>query len=160
MASMTMEINLAKALKVKNRLAGRIAKLDADIKAYNSVPEGKEQLDVKNLIAIRDELVRRLIDLKVAINATNQPVQRLIYELAEFKAKAELFSKLNTQHGTVVEGFSGTSVNYIAQFRKETVDREVRLLEREIDRIQDRLDSFNHETTITIDSTLVDEEAT
>ena len=35
------EITLAKALKVKNRLAGRLAKVQADIQAFNSVPEGQ-----------------------------------------------------------------------------------------------------------------------
>lgn len=32
------EITLAKALKVKNRLAGRLAKVQIDIQTYNSVP--------------------------------------------------------------------------------------------------------------------------
>ena len=35
------EITLAKALKVKNRLTGRLAKVQADIQAYNSVPTGQ-----------------------------------------------------------------------------------------------------------------------
>jgi len=158
MASEPLRINLAKALKVKNRIAGRIAKLDADIKTYNSVAEGQERLDVKGLFESRDTLVKHLVDLKVAINAANLPVQRLIYELAELKAKIDVFSKLNTQHGKAVEGFSGTVVDYVAQYRKETVDREIRSLEREIDRIQDRLDGFNHETTILVDPALVEDE--
>ena len=41
------EITLAKALKVKNRLTGRLAKVQADIQAYNSVPEGQaDQVNV------------------------------------------------------------------------------------------------------------------
>ena len=35
-----VQINLAKALKIKNRLAGRLAKVQTDIQTYNSVPEG------------------------------------------------------------------------------------------------------------------------
>ena len=35
------EITLGKALKIKNRLAGRLAKVQADIQAFNSVPEGQ-----------------------------------------------------------------------------------------------------------------------
>lgn len=159
MASETVRVTLAKSLKLKNRVIGRIAKLDADIKEYNSVPEGKEQVDVKALFEKRNQLVSHLIDLKTAINAANQPIQRHIYELAELKAKIEVFSKLDTKHGKTVEGFSGTPVNYNAQYRKENVDREVRSLEREIDRIQDRLDGFNHETTILVDPTLVEDEA-
>jgi predicted nucleic acid-binding Zn-ribbon protein len=152
-------INLAKALKLKNRLAGRISKLDADIQAYNSVAEGKERLDVPALIEERGTLVRRMVDLKVAIGEANRPIQRAIFELAELKGQIELLSKLNTQHGPVVEGFSGTVVTYTAQLRKGTVDREVRRLEAEIDRIQDRLDAFNHEATIAVDPALLDAEA-
>jgi predicted nucleic acid-binding Zn-ribbon protein len=152
-------INLAKALKLKNRLAGRISKLDADIQAYNSVAEGKERLDVPALIEERSALIRRMVDLKVAISEANRPIQRAIFELAELKAQIDLLSKLNTQHGPAVEGFSGTVVQYTAQLRKGTVDREVRRLEGEIDRLQDRLDAFNHETTIAIDPALLDAEA-
>ena len=35
------QITLAKALKIKNRLVGRLAKVQADIQAFNSVPEGQ-----------------------------------------------------------------------------------------------------------------------
>src|SRR6185369_7978732 len=45
------EITLAKALKVKNRLAGRLAKVQADIQAYNSVPAG--QADQVNVPALK-----------------------------------------------------------------------------------------------------------
>ena len=44
------EITLGKALKIKNRLAGRLAKVQADVQAYNSVPEGQAgQVDVPAL---------------------------------------------------------------------------------------------------------------
>lgn len=160
MASASATITLVKALKLKNRVVGRIATLDADIKTYNSVSEGKEQLDVPRLFEAREQLVSHLIGLKVALNAANQPVQPLIYELAERKAKVQVLAGLSTQHGKVVEGFSGTLVNYVAQLRKETVDREIRSLEREIDRLQDQLDEFNHQTTITVDARLLGEEIT
>lgn len=153
-------VNLAKALKLKNRLAGQIAKLDASIKAYNSVPEGREQLDVQRMREVRLGLVGQLIDLKVAIAAANQPIQRLIYQLAEHKAEAQLLSTMSTQHGKAVEGYAGSLVNYVAQLRKETVDREIRRLEREVDRIQDQLDTFNFETTIAVDPILLAEEDT
>jgi len=35
------ENTLAKAMKIKNRLAGRLAKVQADIQAFNSVPQGQ-----------------------------------------------------------------------------------------------------------------------
>ena len=49
------EITLAKALKVKNRLTGRLAKVQADIQAYNSVPQGQsDQVNVPTLMQARE----------------------------------------------------------------------------------------------------------
>jgi hypothetical protein len=45
------EITLGKALKVKNRLTGRLAKVQADIQAFNSVPAGQaDQVNVPALM--------------------------------------------------------------------------------------------------------------
>src|SRR5262249_18393461 len=71
------QITLAKALKLKNRLAGRLAKVQADIQAYNSVPEGQaDQVNVPALLRTREELVGALVALKTAINDANREVQR------------------------------------------------------------------------------------
>src|SRR5262249_3534981 len=69
------EITLAKALKVKNRLTGRLAKVQADIQAYNSVPAGQaHQGNCPALMETREELVGALVELKTAINdAGGQP---------------------------------------------------------------------------------------
>ena len=94
------EITLAKALKVKNRLAGRLAKVQADIQAYNSVPEGQaDQVNVPALMQTREELVGALVGLKTAINEANRETQRDIYALAEKKATAQFLGCLNTRHG-------------------------------------------------------------
>jgi hypothetical protein len=153
----TVVINLARALKLKNRLAGRVNKFDQDIKTYNSSQEGAERPDVKALYARRAEVVRQLIDLKTALNAANQSVQRTIYELAECKALIALLAGLNTRHGKVIEGYPGTEIHYVAQLRKEEVDREVHRLERETDRLQELLDDFNHRTTITVAAALLED---
>jgi hypothetical protein len=93
------EITLAKALKIKNRLTGRLAKVQADIQTYNSVPEGQvDQVNVPALMQSREELVGALVGLKTAINEANREVQRDIYELAEQKATAQFLAGLNTRH--------------------------------------------------------------
>jgi len=49
------EITLAKALKVKNRLTGRLAKVQADIQTFNSVPAGQaDQVNVPALMKTRE----------------------------------------------------------------------------------------------------------
>jgi len=152
-----VEITLARALKLKNRLAGRLAKLDRDFENYNSLPAGTDRPDLKGLYAERNQLVAQLIELKVALNAANHPVQRTIFELGEAKSLVALLSKTSTKHGKVVEGYQGTEVDYVAQFRKGDIDREVRRLEVVIDRLQEQLDAFNYRTVIGIDAALLRE---
>src|SRR5215212_3392808 len=90
------QITLAKALKVKNRLAGRLAKVQADIQAFNSVPAGQaDQVNVPALMRAREELVEALVGLKTAISDANREVQRDIYDLAEKKATAQFLAGVN-----------------------------------------------------------------
>jgi hypothetical protein len=92
-------ITLAKALKVKNRLAGRLAKVQADVQAYNSVPEGQAgQVNVPALLRTRDELVEALVGLKAAVSYANREVQRDIYDLAEKKAAAQFLAGVIRAH--------------------------------------------------------------
>lgn len=153
----TVQINLAKALKLKNRLAGRLARLTSDIQTYNSVQQGTEAVDVRNRLRERAETVTLLTDLKFAVSQANLSVQKVIFDLAERKAEVALLSGLNTRHGVYKEGYPvGGDVTYVAQFRKAEIDELVSKLEAEIDRLQDQLDSFNHITTIEIDRKTVD----
>jgi hypothetical protein len=147
------EITLAKALKVKNRLAGRLAKIQADIAAYNSVPEGQAgQVNVPALMQTRAELVEALVNLKAALNDANREVQRDIYELAEKKATAQFLAGLNTRHGPQPAVYpSTTEVNYVAALKKVDVDGLVLRLEKEIDQLQDKLDQFNHGRTVAVE---------
>lgn len=147
-----VEITLAKALKVKNRLAGVISKLDQEIRAYNSVQEGAEKHDVRDLYHRRKAMVRHLVALKAAITLANAPVQAVIYELAELKALIALLNGLETKHGTFVEGYSTTAVGYVCQLRRGDVNDEVVRLQSDIDRMQDQLDTFNHVTKIAVAS--------
>ena len=140
------EITLAKALKIKNRLAGRLAKVQVDIQAFNSVPEGQaDQVNVPVLMKTRDELVEALVNLKTAINNANRETQREIYDLAEKKATAQFLAGVNTRHGPQPPMYPATVVvNYVAALKKADVDTLVTRLETDIDQLQDRLDQFNH----------------
>jgi hypothetical protein len=147
------EITLAKALKVKNRLTGRLAKVQADIEAYNSVPAGQaDQVNVPALMQTREELVGALVGLKTAINDANREAQRDIYDLAEKKATAQFLGGVNTRHGPQPPVYPATiEVNYVVALKKADVDGLVAGLEKEIDQLQDRLDQFNHDHRIEVD---------
>jgi hypothetical protein len=151
-------ITLAKALKVKNRLTGRLAKVQSDILMYNSVPEGQtDQVNVTALMTTREELVGALVRLKTAINEANREAQRDIYDLAEKKATAQFLAGVNTRHGPQPPVYPSTvEVTYVAALKKANVDRLVVGLESEIDKLQDRLDQFNHVHTIDVDGRLLE----
>ena len=151
----TTQINLSRALKLKNRVVHRMSQLDTHIAAYNSVVEDCQEYNVRQLYDERTALVERLVELKVALNAANQPIQKWIFAMAECKALVAMLGKVNTRHGPSVEGYSGVKTNYVAEFRKPEVDREVRRVEKEIDRLQDELDRFNHRTMIAVDASLL-----
>lgn len=152
------EITLAKALKIKNRLTGRLAKVQADIQAYNSVPEGQaDQVNVPALMKTREELVGALVGLKTAINDANRDAQRDIYDLAEKKATAQFLAGINTRHGPQPPVYPSTiEVNYVAALKKADVDALVVRLENEIDQLQDRLDQFNHDHKIEVDGRILE----
>ena len=147
------EITLGKALKVKNRLTGRLARVQADIQAYNSVPQGQaDQVNVPALMQNREELVGALVTLKTAINEANREAQRDIYDLAERKATAQFLAGVNTRHGPQPPVYPSTvEVIYVAALKKADVDALVVRLEKEIDRLQDKLDQFNHARKVEVD---------
>lgn len=152
------EITLAKALKIKNRLAGRLAKVQCDIQTYNSVPAGQaDQVDVPALLRTHEELVDAVIAIKTALNDANREVQRTIYELAETKGTLQLLNGINTRHGPQPAVYpSTTEVNYVAALKKADVDARVAALEKEIDRLQDQLDEFNHARTVAVTARLLE----
>lgn len=147
------QITLAKALKIKNRLVGRLAKVQADIQAFNSIPEGQAgQVDVPALIQNREALVEAIIELKTAINDANREVQRDIYTLAEKKATAQFLAGVSTRYGTQPPVYPSTiEVNYVAALKKADVDAQVAGLEKDIDQLQDRLDQFNHDRKVEVE---------
>jgi hypothetical protein len=152
------EITLAKALKIKNRLTGRLAKVQTDIQTYNSVPQGQaDQVNVPALVKTREELVGALVSIKTAINEANREAQRDIYDLAEKKATAQFLGGVNTRHGPQPAVYPNTTeVIYVAALKKADVDALVGRLENEIDQLQDRLDQFNHVHKIEVDSRILE----
>ena len=151
------QITLAKALKIKNRLVGRIAKIKGEVQQFNTVLEGAEQPPIKKLAEELERLIVLLIALKTAISRANAEIQPLIFELAECKAAAEFFQHLNTRQG-IQSVFPGTGqpMVFSAALRKEDVDAKTAGLERRIDDIQDRLDQHNQEKRIAVDPQILE----
>jgi len=138
-------INLSKALKVKNRLAGRLSKVKSTILTYNSVIEGRKgEVDVTALDKERADITEALISLKVAIFQANNGIHREISELGEKKSEVSFLGGLYTRHGTEpAMGIHNNPVTYFATIQKKDVDERTKKLEAEIDSLQDKIDAYN-----------------
>jgi superfamily II RNA helicase len=149
-----VKISLAKLMKVKNRLAGRIAATQAEIVAYNSTVQGSEAPDVKKLYEQYEAQTAQMIKLKVALYDANRGGQQeRIFLLAEKKSKLTWLRSMNTRNGPQTS-YDDKVINYVATFKKADVDALVRQLEREIDETQDAIDSFNASRKVVVDSEL------
>lgn len=151
------EISLAKALKLKNRLAGRLSAIVGDIQLYNSVLEEQVgKVDVNKLLFLRDAISLALIELKIALYKSNVGIQLELYTLAEKKGEIDFYRMLNTRDGSERHGYQNTNVTYRATLTKSDVDARIKVLEAEIDSLQDQIDSYNHSTKFAISQTILD----
>lgn len=153
----TQAISLAKALKLKNRLAGRLNKVQSDIDIYNSVlAEQVGVVDVLSLSKLRDEICECLIELKTKIISSNAEIQYDLIRQGELKSTLTWLSSLNTRHGKERHGYQNTEVEYIAAIQKKDIDATTKKLEAEIDEIQDRIDTFNYVKKLEVSSRMLD----
>ena len=139
-------VSIARALKEKNRVAGRLAKARKLVGKENSkekkVPRG---VDVKAAYAEAKMLRDRLVTIKTAIAVANQPIVGRIVELAEVKAEIAYLSALDVQEGVFEESsYAGKLVKeYDVVLTRAEVLAEVDALQRRADELQDALDEFN-----------------
>ena len=150
-------ISLAKALKLKNRLAGRLNKVQGDIQMYNSVLEEQaNQVNISALYKLREEIAESLIVLKTNIIISNAEIQEDLIRQGELKSKLSWLASIETRHGTERHGYQNTEVVWTATLKKEDIDHETKKLEAQIDSIQDKLDNFNHTKKLEVPDRMLD----
>lgn len=155
-----IEITLARALKVKNRVKERISWLKTEISRLNSVEKGLERdYEPEKLYGEYVDLQEKLCRLKADISSANTPVQAVIYRLAELKDRAVFLKGLSTKSGETRErdAFSRSDVvviTYDARMSKVEVDREMADIRKMIDASQEVLDGHNVKVTIKVDASL------
>ena len=147
-----MGITLAKSLKCKNRLAQRIGKVSGDIQTYNSRPAGSiSPVDVETLYATRQEFVAKLSELKLKIIQANVGIWAKIVRISEAKGEIDFWKRVPTTDGKnfAAMGYRDTELlEYEAVYKKSDVDAKISELEKEVDKLQDAIDVYNHNTTV------------
>ena len=91
-------MNIAKALKTKNRLAGELSKVRSTITKYNSqLVNAADKVDINAALEKHKTLTNSLVKLKARISISNKNVQEKIYLLSELK---NFVIDYNLQYGT------------------------------------------------------------
>lgn len=147
-------VTIARALKEKNRVAGRLAKARQTVGAENS--KEKRVPRKVDVASVRDEaraLAERLIAIKAAIAVANEPIVGKIIELDEVKSAISWLNGLNVREGVFEEAnYGGSVVNeFEAAIGKDDVIKQVDALQRRADDLQDALDEFNASTKVEIE---------
>ncbi len=151
------QVSLAKALKIKNRLTGRLNKTTQNIQHYNSTLESQaEVVDVREQLKLRERLRDSLVTLKTAMFRANLEIQETILTLGEAKAEIQLYNGVDTTDGDQTHHYQNTPVKYRAVLKRGDVDAKLAELEGVIDTLQDKLDEYNIRTKVEIPQTVLD----
>ena len=148
-------MKLAKALKLKNQLAGEVAELKT-LLAKQNVRSAKQKFDYENreVLARLRAKIDELVKVKAALGGANADVYDKIFRLAELKGLVVTLNGLETKVGVFHEGgqFGQPSyeVEYVAQLSKVDVDTLVTGLKEEIQTLQDALDEFNFTRSLSL----------
>jgi len=148
-------MKIAKALKMKNQLAGEVAQLKELLAKQNS-RSTKQKFDYDNrevLTRLRAKLAE-LVKVKAAIAAANAEVYDKIFRLAELKGLVVTLTALDTKAGVFHEGRgfgeAAYETEYVAQLSKVDVDNLVAESNAEIQGLQDTLDEFNFTRSVNL----------
>lgn len=154
-------VTLAKALSVKNRLAGRLSQTRSNIETYNSVLSGQRDDEGRATVDVRAEYERLLslqeglVAVKAAIQQANAAIYEDVLRLGEKKALVQMLAGLNTKHGSE-PGFNGVEYRYTATILKPEALEMIRRLEAEIDKLQDKLNQYNASTRTELTQAVLD----
>jgi len=143
-----MRANLAKALRIKNRVIGELAVLQKIFMRENSRRnDNLSKIDVK---AIDEQIAEKwdeLIAIKSAITVANVELYPKLAQLAETKAKLAFLSLLQTKEGEekASVGYGGETItyNWTAYLNREAVDQRAKKLQELADSLQDDIDQYN-----------------
>ena len=152
-------MNIARALKQKNRIVGEMNKAFAVIQKHNmfsrkvgdDVVNGKEEA-VKAAFASYLELTTALIEIKAKIQAASAPIAAKLVALAEQKSLLGQFAAIPVKEGVAYEsgGFRAetTAMDYLSVIGEAEIQELSKLSQEQINNLQDEIDEFNATTQI------------
>ena len=147
---MKKSVTLTRALKEKNRIAGRIEYLRSIVQQYNSrYVHEKSRHRIRKLIATEADLVERLVEIKAAIAAASVGIFPQIAERGEIEARIQWLRSVNTFSGTME--LHRKSVECKADISSTEKDRLLGTLQDRSDALKDAIDAYNDSTQVKIE---------
>lgn len=149
------QINIKKALKLKNKLLSDINKEWQKVSQYNSCIAGADTpYDIKASYDKWLLLKAKLVELKAKIHLANAPVYEVIFAMSEMKDSCKLLSSLGCNAGTIIDryGRNETPLVYTAVIGISENEKNIVFLEKKIEELQDVLEE--HNATVKIDFSL------
>ena len=139
-------MNLKQALKEKNRLKGKFTVLQQKLRKHNVAVENERPYDPNALL---EELMRttdEMVALKARIHRANAERCDLIYKLAELKSLAKALHWIPAAPVWTSEGkVPQQKTPVIDELRLDSIVEDIG---KQIETIQDELDSFNFKTIV------------
>ena len=139
------KLQLDAAVDLRERLDQEIHDNYRIIISKNSVEKGKNDIDIRELLSLTDTMERQVICIKEAIQEANlkrHPRERnsnsyYIYRLSQLKIRKNNLQKINVRPDKVGKKIYETII------KTKELDKMIRELNDQIDKIQQKLSKFN-----------------
>lgn len=146
-----VKYKLYQLLKMKKKMANELKELTMKLNSYNSKLKGAEKpYHTPDVLKEIESLKIKMVILKKTILVATLPMYEEIYTIAEYKDTISTLKSMSTNDG-LVEGRGygdNTPQEYEATIKQNEVDEKVRLIETEIEKLQETIDSFNYTTEV------------
>lgn len=153
---MSKTIKIHTALKLKNRLAGDVARIQRLIVRENSRrSDNASKVDVADLFKQLTSARGNLATVKGAVAASNVPIYAKLAALAEAKAYMAFLPTIPTREGDEKEHAYGEGeravYQWTAHLNQAAIDAAVVETQTLINNLQDEIDAYNAGAAITVD---------
>ena len=144
-------MTIKQALKQKNKLVKNIAENTKLMQQHNSVEVGNQRpYSTQMLYKEIQKDTKELASLKAKIHIANTPVMEDIFWMSEMKSTIAALKKMDCTEGRSNRDRFRMESEVVLTSEISLVSRnqEIKMLETNIEEIQDKLDTFNATTEI------------
>lgn len=147
-------MNLAQALKQKNRLVGEANRLLQIFSRENSRKDNTlSKVKPDEIWEQYLKIINELIEIKTKITIANINIYPSIVRMEELKARIGVILNLNKTEGEIAESYDRVTgkeikVNFSAFINQDKADELIQQIQVEINELQDKIDSYNATTQI------------